>query len=149
MKKAFISGTDNPDILTNIGYKLQFLGYEAVYYNNPDDFEPVTDVKRGRLMLMLDVDLFIIYESTFGGKEEKMYQFEKEMAGYLGLHTIPLSELEKMVSDKVVNELKKVEEEIPEPEEPEKQPGEDEDEDHPEEKEENPDGGSEETTDKE
>lgn len=124
MKKAFISGTNNPDVLQNIKYKLQFLGYEAVHYDDQDKFEPLVETKRGRLALILDVDLFVIYSSLIGGKEEKMYQFEKDMAIYLGLHTVTLSEVEKMVSDQVVDDMKKTEE-VPEPDEgePEKQPG--------------------------
>ena len=107
MNRVFISGTTNKKELLDIGYKLQYLGYEDVYYVEYDAAErpnPINrKIRRERLKVLLNnADIFLFFDARSGGRDWEDFLFEDEIAKKIGLEIWDLKYLNQLVSEKAI-----------------------------------------------
>lgn len=117
MKKAFISGTMNQKIGEEVRKLLSVIDYEGVALFSSEREIPL-EVKKERIKMLLDCDVFVT-RNEISGPNQSMFEEETSMAIYLGLPFVIFGpaqnfsnhdkRLNDLISDKVLEDLKSVE----------------------------------------
>lgn len=93
MKKAFITGTFNENLLKRIEKALEYLGYSSIY--NLENNKYSNEFRKKRIESIMDSDLLVVDAEPWGSNTD-IFEKDVEIAKYLD---IPIMQFNKLASD--------------------------------------------------
>lgn len=107
MKKAFITGTNNLKEIKNICDKLKYIEYEVIYNTITNENEYINLTERIKTLLECDVLVRSGIQNSF---PRSVYEKEIDIANYLDITIFEIEDVNRLVADKLMIEIKEKEE---------------------------------------
>lgn len=105
MRKLFITGTNNEKEIKKICKKLEYMGYEGIYLIS-DSFSYHEYRERMKMLLDCDALIKVRIQNNF---PITALEKEEEFANYLDITIYEISDVDRWVADKLIDEIKMIE----------------------------------------